>query len=259
MAKSKYEYVKKFEVHNTCLPNCWIVIRIDGRNFHQFSDEHEFVKPNDIRGLSLMNRCASQVMKQFGDICISYGQSDEYSFVFKRSTTEFGRRCDKLMSNIVSLFSSSFVFYWSKYFKETKLKYPPMFDSRTVVYPSLKNIRDYLAWRQADCHINNLYNTCFWTLVKKGNLTNQNAETRLKGTLSSDKNELLFTDFGINYNDEDPIYKKGTIQIRESFQELVVNSRISSKEETYRTRGRVIELNVDMIGEQFWIDHPILE
>ena len=48
------------------------------------------------------------------------------------------------------------------------LKYPPTFDGRSVCYPTNRNLRDYLSWRQADTHINNLYNTCFWLLVKDG-------------------------------------------------------------------------------------------
>jgi len=45
-----------------------------------------------------MNRAAEQVMGTFKDIVIGYGQSDEYSFVFRRSTTEFNRREDKLLT-----------------------------------------------------------------------------------------------------------------------------------------------------------------
>jgi len=30
MAKSKFEYVKKFEQDATLLPNTWLVVRIDG-------------------------------------------------------------------------------------------------------------------------------------------------------------------------------------------------------------------------------------
>jgi len=264
MAKSRFEYVKKFEVNNICLPNTWIVVRIDGRSFHRFSDEHKFKKPNDIRCLSLMSRCSKEVMNQFHDIVISYGQSDEYSFVFKRNSNQFGRRENKLMSNIVSLFSTSFVYYWKDYFLDTKLLYPPMFDSRTVVYPTIENIKDYLSWRQADCHINNLYNTTFWTLVQKGNLTNIEAEGKLKGSLSADKNELLFTDYGINYNEEPLVFKKGTIQIREKFQEQVevpaiVNIVAKDQKHTgIRERTKVVELHCDMISEEFWKTHNIL-
>jgi tRNA(His) guanylyltransferase len=35
MAKSKFEYVRDFEADDTCLPHCWVVVRLDGRNFHR--------------------------------------------------------------------------------------------------------------------------------------------------------------------------------------------------------------------------------
>jgi tRNAHis guanylyltransferase len=33
MANSKYSYVKKFELDDRLLPNCWIVVRLDGKGF----------------------------------------------------------------------------------------------------------------------------------------------------------------------------------------------------------------------------------
>ena len=35
MAKSRFEYVRHFEQNDSCLPNCWVVVRIDGKNFHK--------------------------------------------------------------------------------------------------------------------------------------------------------------------------------------------------------------------------------
>jgi hypothetical protein len=64
-------------------------------------------------------------------------------------------------------------------------------------------------------HINNLYNTTFWTLVQKGGLENRVAEKELSGTVSSDKNEILFKRFGINYNNEPEIFKKGSVLYRD--------------------------------------------
>ncbi|XP_073477273.1 probable tRNA(His) guanylyltransferase isoform X2 [Aquarana catesbeiana] len=92
MAKSKFEYVREFEAVDTCLPNCWVVVRVDGRNFHRFSEQHNFAKPNDIRSLQLMNRCAQNVMEELKDICLAYGQSDEYSFVFHKKSNWYKRR-----------------------------------------------------------------------------------------------------------------------------------------------------------------------
>ncbi|CAN0531264.1 unnamed protein product, partial [Ectocarpus sp. 8 AP-2014] len=64
-----------------------------------------------------------------------------------------------------------------------------------------QHVRDYFSWRQADCHINNLYNTCFWALVADGErvgVSKQDAQVALKGTTSGDKNELLFSRFDTN-------------------------------------------------------------
>lgn len=57
----------------------------------------------------------------------------------------------KLMTHVVSQFSSSYVFYWKEFFGEQTLLFPPSFDGRVVLYPSNRNLRDYLSWRQADC------------------------------------------------------------------------------------------------------------
>ncbi|XP_048449049.1 probable tRNA(His) guanylyltransferase isoform X1 [Rhincodon typus] len=180
MAKTKFEYVRQFEADDTCLQNCWVVVRLDGRNFHKFANLHDFRKPNDERALRLMTRCALTVMEELNDIVIAYGQSDEYSFVFKKKSNWFKRRASKFMSHVVSQFSSSFVFYWKDYFKDQALLFPPGFDGRVILYPSNQNLRDYLSWRQADCHINNLYNTTFWALVQQGRLSNSEAEEKLK-------------------------------------------------------------------------------
>lgn len=189
-----------------------------------------------------MSHAASTVMKEFNEIILCYGQSDEYSFIFHRSTKVYNRRAAKILTNVNSLFTSSFVFNWSQWFGDEKLVYPPCFDARIVLYPTDENLKDYLSWRQADVHINNLYNTCFWNLVKKG-LSNADAEKRLRGTVSAEKNELLFQDFGINYNTLPAIYRKGTILLTKKLQ---ING-------SFKTA--VIPYYDDLIKEKFWKDH----
>ncbi|XP_004541163.3 putative tRNA(His) guanylyltransferase isoform X1 [Maylandia zebra] len=265
MAKSKFEYVRNFETDDTCLRNCYIVVRLDGRNFHKFAEQHKFAKPNDDRALGLMTRSARSVMEELEDIVVAYGQSDEFSFVFNRSSTWFKRRASKLMTHVASQFSSSYVFYWKEFFENQPLLYPPGFDGRVVLYPSNRNLRDYLSWRQADCHINNLYNTVFWMLVQRKGLSTTQAEDRLKGTLAGDKNEILFTEFGINYNNESAVHKKGTTLIWEKRDETVIKrTKLPNGEEkdmpVTRSRRRVEAYHCDLIGEQFWEEHPdILE
>lgn len=67
-----------------------------------------------------------------------------------------GRRASKLVSLIASCFSASYVRQWPAHFPDTPLAATPMFDARAVCYPSDQTLRDYLSWRQADTHVNNL-------------------------------------------------------------------------------------------------------
>ncbi|MEE6478262.1 hypothetical protein FKM82_011796 [Ascaphus truei] len=261
MAKSKFEYVKEFEVQDTCLRNCWVVIRVDGRNFHRFSEQHNFTKPNDLRALQLMNRCAQNVMEELDDICLAYGQSDEYSFIFHKKSNWYKRRASKFMTHVVSQFASSYVFYWKEFFPEQSILYPPGFDGRVVLYPSEQNLKDYLSWRQADCHINNLCNTVFWSLVQKGGLTPSQAQARLRGTLAAEKNEILFSEFNINYNTEPVIYRKGTVLVWQKVTEVtkkrikLPNESEEKEVEVSRRRTKTVPLHCDIIGDQFWEEH----
>jgi tRNA(His) guanylyltransferase len=168
MACSKFEYTKSFEVDDALLPGVYIVVRIDGRGFTKFTSDHGYVKPNDIRGLSLMNHCAAAIMSDWGDIVMAFGESDEYSFVLPRNCNVYGRRSAKIATNIVSSFAANFVFHWSRYFGDTALRSPPAFDARCVCYPTLRSVVDYFKWRQVDTHINTLQNESFWSLVNLG-------------------------------------------------------------------------------------------
>ncbi|CUM64159.1 uncharacterized protein PRCAT00001751001 [Priceomyces carsonii] len=265
MAHSRFEYVKEFEKENYLLPDTFIVIRVDGKGFHKFSEKYNFQKPNDIRALNVMNRASEKVVRQFPDILLAYGDSDEYSFLLRRNCNLFERREMKLVSTFASAITSHYYYEWNQEFPEKAL-WPenlPMFDSRAVVYPSAKHVRDYFSWRQVDCHINNLYNTTFWSMVEKANLTPKEAENKLMGTVSSDKNEILFKDFGINYNDEPDIFKKGTIIVREyeSWKpelESDNSARQRQRIEKKRKRANIAFHHVDIIKDDFWSSRPWL-
>jgi tRNA(His) guanylyltransferase len=100
---------------------------------------------------------ARQVMNDLPDILLAYGQSDEFSFVLRKDTGLYSRRSSKIMTNVVSLFAAAYVHFWRDFFgPEKPLQMIPSFDARTVLYPNNQTLRDYLSWRQVDCHINNL-------------------------------------------------------------------------------------------------------
>ncbi|KAJ8324592.1 tRNA-His guanylyltransferase [Batrachochytrium dendrobatidis] len=256
MAASRFEYVRLFEQSASLLRNTWIVVRVDGHGFHRFSKTHTFAKPNDTRSIRLLNHCAAVVMREFNDIVIAYGQSDEFSFVFHPSTTLYGRREAKIITNLCSIFTSSFVMNWPTFFPEDTLQYPPSFDARAVCYPTVLNLKDYLSWRQADCHINNLYNTAFWALVldPKEPKSETEAEAILRVTDAAAKNELLFSRFGINYNTIDPLFRKGSVLFRQKTKSVEKIREDGSP--VMRDRSEIKTEHVDIIGEQFWESMP---
>ncbi|KAL5662584.1 hypothetical protein ACJX0J_029709, partial [Zea mays] len=218
-----------------------------------FSKVHAFEKPNDENALRLMNACATAVLEKFPDIAFAYGVSDEYSFIFREETEFYHRRESKILSLCVSYFTSVYVMKWKDFFPNKELKEPPYFDARAVCYPNLKTIRDYLAWRQVDCHINNQYNTCFWMLVKSGK-SEQEAQLALKGTFAKDKNELLAKQFQINYDDELAMFRKGSSVYREKVETTVKIDDYG--EPIKRPRLKVTVAHVDTIGTAFWENHP---
>ncbi|TPX32606.1 hypothetical protein SmJEL517_g04307 [Synchytrium microbalum] len=259
MALTRFAYVKNFEKNDALLPNTHIIVRIDGHSFHRFTTEHGFAKPNDIRAINLANHAATHVMKEFSDIVLAYGQSDEYSFALSKKTSLYGRRESKIASVIVSLFTSAYVMGWKQFMgDDVELRYPPSFDSRIVLYPSDGNLRDYFSWRQADCHINNLYNTAFWALVqdKTNSHTEREAQAILKDTDSAGKNELLFTNYGINYNSLPEIYRKGSVLVKKT-QSISETSKTSQKE-VVRERSVVVLEHGDIIGDAFWKENPTI-
>ncbi|KAH6634230.1 Thg1 C terminal domain-containing protein, partial [Chaetomium sp. MPI-SDFR-AT-0129] len=257
----RFEYVKNFEQSDNLLPNTWVVVRIDGRGFTKFSTKYGFEKPNDKRALELMNAAARAVMAELPDITIAYGVSDEYRHVsVSRDTCSlFERRSSKLVSTIVSTFTAYYVHLWSTHFPETPLSPPlPSFDGRAVCYPTVTNLRDYMSWRQVDCHINNLYNTTFWALIQLGGVHATEAENALKGTYAADKNEILFSRFGINYNNEPEMYKKGSVVFRDVTDPVPQSKTQTENDKKRRAKARIVVEHLDIIKDEFWDCRPWL-
>ncbi|EIN03965.1 tRNAHis guanylyltransferase [Punctularia strigosozonata HHB-11173 SS5] len=258
MAGSRFSYVKNYEIADPLLPGTFILARVDGRAFHRFSTEHEFTKPNDERALNLMNCAARGVMTEFNDIILAFGESDEFRHrSFFASTSLYNRRMSKILTALTSIFTSMYMFHWAEHFPQKALKYPPSFDGRIILYPSEQEVRDYFAWRQVDTHINNLYNTAFWALVQQGAHSTADAHAVLRGTLSGQKHELLFSRFGINYNALPARLRKGTLLVRENVTPAPSLDTASSKKKIKRTT-MIVAYHCDVVGEEFWKGHSEL-
>lgn len=256
MANSKYEYVKSFEVEDKIMFPNLIVVLIDGRNFQRFSEVHQFEKPNDRRALKLMKSCAMTMMEEFADIIFSYGFSDEFSFVFKKETKFYQRRESKILSILVSFFTSVYTVKWKDFFPHQKLLYAASFHAQVIRCPTLEVLQTYLAWRQNDCHLNNIYDTCFWKLVESGKSETE-AHGFLKGTQKREKNELLYQQFGINYKNLHPMFRQGTCLLKTQVEDVVKYKE--NGDPVRRLRRKVMKVRSDNIaGKSFWNQHSSL-
>eukprot|EP00898_Chlorokybus_atmophyticus_P006834 jgi/Chlat1/7151/Chrsp57S06743 len=74
------------------------------------------------------------------------------------------------------------------------------------------------------------------------------------GTLSDFKNELLHTQFNINYNELPAVERKGSILLKDRVP--VVVKEVEGQSPVVRMRLTVVMLHEDIIGEQFWLEHP---
>lgn len=82
-----------------------------------------------------------------------------------------------------------------------------------------------------------------------------------KGTTSSQKQEILFSKFQINYNALPERFRKGSILYRQDAigtetHETAHEDGIQKKQGTPRTRKVIIVEHCDIIGRTFWGDHP---
>ncbi|KAL6550175.1 hypothetical protein OROMI_020663 [Orobanche minor] len=254
--RPRLKYVTSFQYDSNLPLSNWIVICIDGCHFHsygRFTEVHEFEKPNDAEALNLMNSCAAVVLEEFKDIVFAYGVSDEYSFVLKKDSQLYQRDASDIVSAIVSFFTSMYIKKWTKFFPHKELECLPYFDGRAVCYPSRKILLDYLAWRQVDCHINNQYNTCFWTLVKSGK-SNSDAQNYLKGTKAQDKSDLVDQLSGIinYYSGLPPMFRLGS----SVYWDKEKTKMVEDEEGIVGKSGKIVVRHCDIIKRGFWIAHP---
>lgn len=92
------------------------------------------------------------------------------------------------------------------------------------------------------------------------------ADKRLSGTLSGEKNEILFSQFGINYNNEPEMYRKGSVLVKKPRpprmpRKVYMKSKESQaavQDNAGEDSSSIIELYCDIIQDKFWDEYPHL-
>lgn len=183
--------------HNISVPpQRYIIIRLDGRNFHSVSERH-YRKPFDIDLHKRMVYAADFAMRELGGI-YAYIQSDEISILLGKSWNMFNRKVEKIVSISAGIVSQAF----NNFQTTAALGH---FDSRIWIDADNKSISDYFRWRQENSERNAMQSWCYWSLCNKG-LSNRTAAKTLHKMNRSEQLKLL-NDNGMDW-DKVPSWQK---------------------------------------------------
>ncbi len=180
----------------TVLPGAWTVIRLDGRGFSRFTEQH-FAKPFDERFADHMAVTAETLLRELGGR-YAYTESDEISVLLDPDFDLFGRSVEKLVSLSAGLASAAFT---------QVAGHPAHFDSRLWLGTGIGDVADYFSWRQADAARCALNGWAYWTLRNAGR-SSREAGKALEGTGTAEKNELLFR-YGVNFTEVPAWQRRG--------------------------------------------------
>jgi len=216
------------------LPGIYMVARIDGRTFtHLTRDVHQFDAPYDERFRDYMVGTVEHLMDCGFRVVYGYTQSDEISLLFHLDEDTFGRKLRKYTSVLAGEASAKF---------SLLLGDIGAFDCRICQLPTIEVVLDYFQWRAEDAHRNALNGHCCWTL-RRQNQTATEATRNLSGLSVADKNELLFREAGVNFNELPAWQRRGIAVYKE---EIVVDGKNPVTGETTQSTRRCNKVDMQL-------------
>ena len=216
----------------TVPPGFWIVVRVDGRNFTTLTKETmDYEAPFDVRFRDLMVGTTRRLMDCGFRTLFGYTESDEISVLLHPEDSTFQRKTRKL----ISIFAGEASAYFS-----ANLGLPGVFDSRLSVMANEAQVIDYFRWRQEDAGRNALNSHCYWAIVKSG-APPQEATSRLKGMSVAAKNEFLFQEHKMNFNDLPNWQKRGVGVLWQTYESEGMNPLTGEKTACSRRKLETVD------------------
>ena len=217
--------MKDYEVYSSLkVPkNSKIIVRLDGRSFHQLARDLKLIKPYDENFYNVFSEVCKELFNEFS-ASFAYAFSDEISLLLDK--VPFDGRVEKINSVIASFAASSFVIHY-----DTQFKKPPSFDSR-IIPVNDEDILTYFRWRQDESWRNCVNSHGISYLKSK--YSNNEANDKIKGMNLSDIHELLFEN-GINLNDVESYKKRGIAVYRKYKQVTGFNKKENKNQTSYRS------------------------
>ena len=185
-----------------------VVVRVDGKNFSRLT--RGMSKPFDRRLMQCMEAAALRLAHDAQNCRLVYHQSDEISLLlvdFRTLNTSswFDNQVQKICSISAALATAGFAAEFQRQFPElSRERELPVFDARCFNLPR-EEVTNYFVWRQRDCERNSVSMAA----------QSQFSHKELQGLNRSQMMDLLMLQKGVNWNDYDVHFKRGSVITKE--------------------------------------------
>jgi tRNA(His) guanylyltransferase len=205
--------------YNFKIPNrSYVIIRLDGKGFSKYTKM--FDKPFDDILSNVMDAATVELCKYLNPL-FAYTQSDEISLVFSTienidadlpfdgkvqklcsiSASKVTAAFNKTMLRLLGLFKYNPEELFAKITSGDFAEIDAVFDSRVFVIPDFREVSNYFIWRQQDCTRNSVSMAAHALLGHSATMNKS----------SDEKQEMLFKEKGVNWNDYKVKYKRGVV------------------------------------------------
>lgn len=225
-----------------------VLIRVDGRAFHTLT--RGMNKPVDERFRDCMWFAAKALCEEAQGARLGYVQSDEISvLLYERDVHSdgwFGYDRDKVISSSAATATAAFLIRFAQLFPEVELRprTAPKFDSRATNYP-LHEVVNYFIWRQQDATRNSIL----------GLGMSHFSHAALHGKNTSQVQDMLHEEKGVNWNDCPTTQKRGACVVKQTYAveagQVIDGHEV--KEDTERSRWVIDEDIPIFTQERYYI------
>jgi len=216
----EYELAYKYKL----TPRSYVIIRLDGKNFSKYTSKLD--KPFDVPLSDAMNETAKALCDEF-NCKFAYTQSDEISLLITdignlEAEMIHGGSIQKLCSLTASVATAKFNEVRNIQYMMDDGNMDPMaptlpkqayFDARVFIVPSQIEVVNHMIWRQQDATRNSVSMAAHALLGHKATMNRSGAE----------KQEMMFQEKGVNWNDYPTKFKRGVIIFKETYLKNVLN------------------------------------
>lgn len=227
------EYI---DINNTRLiKRTPVIVNVDGAHFHNLTRFMD--KPFSMAVIGSMWDAALYLVSHMEGAKVAYVQSDEISVLLTNYETlnqgaMFDYRVQKLASTAAALATAGFN-------KKNRIKKVATFDGRCFNLQK-EEVNNYFIWRQQDWTRNSIQ------MLARSHFSQNDLYKKNHSQLQ----DMLFEKCGVNWNDLDPVFKRGACIIKNNGNWIVDRDiPIFSKERGYIEHFVYPEKDLSMIKE----------